>query len=144
MKIKVDIKNRKASFDYFFIETFVAGIELNGAEVKSIRDGKISLVDSFCYINKGELFMKGVNISPYGSFPSDPLRVRRLLLKKKEIIKIERELGDEITIIIKRVFSNERGKIKAEVAIAKGKKNYDKRNSIKEREAEREIRKIIS
>lgn len=144
MKIRVDIRNRKASFDYFFIETFVAGIELKGAEVKSIREGKISLVDSFCYINNGELFMKGVNISPYGSFPSDPLRVRKLFLKRKEINKIEKELISEITIIIKRIFSNEKGKIKAEIAIAKGKKNYDKRNSIKEREIDREIRKISS
>lgn len=143
MKIGVDVRNRKASFDYFFIETFVAGIELKGSEVKSIREGKISLVDSFCYINNGELFMKGVSISPYGIFPTDPLRIRKLFLKKKEINRIEKELVAEITIIIKRIFSNERGKIKAEIAIAKGKKNYDKRNSIKEREIDREIRKII-
>jgi len=140
---RVDIKNRKASFDYFFLEEFVAGIELFGSEVKSIINGKASLVDSFCYIEKGEVFIMGMNITPMGSFSHEPLRKRRLLLKKKEIKKIERELTDGITIIVKKLFSNQKGKIKVEIAIAKGKKNYDKRQSIKEREISREIRKIL-
>ena len=144
MRKGVDIRNRKASFDYFFLEEFIAGIELFGSEVKSILAGKISIVDCFCYLENKEIFVKGINITPMGSFSHEPLRKRKLLLKRKEINKIERELTVGLTITVKRIFTNERGKIKAEIAISKGKKNYDKRNSIKEREAEREIRKIIS
>lgn len=139
----IDIRNRKASFDYFFIEEFTAGIQLYGSEVKSIANGKISIVDSFCYLDKGELFVTGINITPLGDFSHDPLRKRKLLLKKKELIKIERELTEGLTIIVKRIFSNERGKIKAEIAISKGKKNYDKRNSIKEKDIDREIKRNL-
>lgn len=139
----IDIRNRKASFDYFFIEEFTAGIQLYGSEVKSIANGKISIVDSFCYLDKGELFVTGINITPLGDFSHDPLRKRKLLLKKKELIKIERELTEGLTIIVKRIFSNERGKIKAEITISKGKKNYDKRNSIKEKDIDREIKRNL-
>lgn len=139
----IDIRNRKASFDYFFIEEFTAGIQLYGSEVKSIANGKISIVDSFCYLDKEELFVTGINITPLGDFSHDPLRKRKLLLKKREIKKIERELTEGLTIIVKRIFSNERGKIKVEIAISKGKKNYDKRNSIKEKDLDREIRRSL-
>ena len=90
-KAEVNIKNRKASFDYFFLEDYTAGIQLTGTEVKSIRAGKVSLVDAFCYFNSGELYLKNLNISSTEeAFTHDPLRERKLLLKKKELVKLER------------------------------------------------------
>lgn len=136
----IHIKNRKSSFDYFFIEEYNAGIQLYGSEVKSISEGKVSLIDSFCYLNGGEIFIKGLNISPWGDFSHDPLRDRKLLLKRREISKIEKSLNNGITIIPTLIFSSEKGKIKVKISVAKGKKNYDKRNSIKEKELSREIR----
>jgi SsrA-binding protein len=143
MPKNIHIKNRKASFDYFFLEEYSAGIQLFGSEVKSIAAGKISMVDAFCYFDKEELFVKGINISPMGDFTHDPLRVRKLLLKRKELKKISKGLDEGITIIPTLIFSNERGKLKINVALAKGKKNYDKRNSIKEKEISREISRFI-
>lgn len=140
MPKNIHIKNRKASFDYFFIEEYTAGIQLFGSEVKSIAAGKVSMVDAFCYLEKNELYIKGLNISPMGDFSPDPLRVRKLLLKRKELNKLERGLDQGITIVPTLIFSNERGKIKLKVSLAKGKKNYDKRNSIKERELSKEIK----
>lgn len=140
-KLEVNIKNRKASFDYFFLEDYVAGIHLTGTEVKAIRAGKVSLVDAFCYFEKGELFLKNMNISATEeAFTHDPLRVRKLLLKRKELLKLERGFEKGTTIVVKRIFTNERGFIKAEISLSKGKKNYDKRESIKEREISREIK----
>jgi len=139
----IHIKNRKASFDYFFIEEYSAGIQLFGSEVKSIAAGKVSMVDAFCYFDKEELFVKGMNISPMGDFTHDPLRTRKLLLKRKELKKLGKGLDEGVTIIPTLIFSNERGKLKINVALARGKKNYDKRNSIKEREISREISKFI-
>jgi len=136
----IHIKNRKASFDYFFIEEYTAGIQLFGSKVKSIAAGKVSMVDAFCYLEKNELYIKGLNISPMGDFSPDSLRVRKLLLKRKELNKLERGLDQGITIVPTLIFSNERGKIKLKVSLAKGKKNYDKRNSIKERELSKEIK----
>jgi SsrA-binding protein len=136
----IHIKNRKASFDYFFIEEYTAGIQLFGSEVKSIAAGKVSMVDAFCYLEKNELYIKGLNISPMGDFSPDSLRVRKLLLKRKELNKLEKGLDQGITIVPTLIFSNERGKIKLKVSLAKGKKNYDKRNSIKERELSKEIK----
>jgi SsrA-binding protein len=138
----IQIKNRKASFDYFFERELNAGIQLVGTEVKSIIYGKISLVDSYCYFKKGELYMKGVNIAAQGDFSHEPDRERKLLLKRKELNKLEKDLSEGMTIVVKRIFSNDRGKIKAEIALAKGKKNYDKRNSIKEREIDRELKRV--
>ena len=139
---KVYIKNRKASFDYFFIEEFDAGVQLFGSEVKSIISGKVSMVDSFCFFEKDELYIKGLNISSMGDFAPDPLRVRKLLLKRKELNRISRELNPGISIVPILIFTNERGKIKIRIALSKGKKNYDKRNSIKERELSREIKSL--
>lgn len=138
----IHIKNRKASFDYFFERELNAGIQLVGTEVKAIINGKISLVDSYCYFKKGELYLKGVNIVSEGVFGHEANRERKLLLKRKELNKLERDLLEGMTIVVKRIFSNERGKIKVEIALAKGKKNYDKRNSIKEREIDRELKRI--
>lgn len=141
---KVNIKNRKAFFDYFFLKEYVAGVQLSGTEVKSIRNGKISLADSFCYFNSGELFLKGVNISSTeDSFSHDPLRNRKLLLKRKELKKLENSLEKGLTIIVKRIFSNDRGLIKIEIALSKGKKNFDKRSSIKERDLNRDLAKNL-
>ena len=88
MRNSIYIKNRKASFDYFFIEEYTAGLQLLGSEVKSIASGKVSMVDAFCYIEKDEIYIKGLNISPLGNFSHEPLRVKKLLLKKKEISKL--------------------------------------------------------
>lgn len=137
---KVDIRNRKASHDYFFVKEYVAGIQLLGSEVKSIREGKVSLVDSFCYFNNGQLFVKGMNISiGNNSFQHEPLRERKLLLNRNELNKLENNLTEGMTIIVKRLFSNERNLIKAEVALCRGKKLYDKRDSLKEKDYKREM-----
>jgi SsrA-binding protein len=137
------IKNRKASYDYFFIEEYTAGIQLLGTEVKSIAEGKVSLVDSFCYFDNNELYVKDLNISSVKNFSHDPLRVKKLLLNRKELNKLQKNLDKGITIIPVNIFSNNKGRIKIKIALAKGKKDYDKRNSIKEREASIEIRKYI-
>jgi SsrA-binding protein len=144
MQDKVYIQNRKASYDYFFLREHVAGIQLRGSEVKQIRKGKVSLVDSYCFFENGELFVKGMHISPVEeAFSHEPLRSRKLLLKKSELSKLERDLDVGTTIIVKKIFTNERGLIKVEIALAKGKKNFDKRESIKEKESKREIQQII-
>jgi len=139
----MEIKNRKAKFDYFFIENFSAGLSLVGTEVKSIREGKCNLVDSFCFFENEELFVKNMEI-PQGktNFQHDPKRIKKLLLKKKEIRKIQKLLTDGITIVPIRVFEN-KGWFKIEIAIAKGKKLYDKRETIKERDIKRESDRSI-
>lgn len=135
------IRNRKASFDYFFLREFTAGMQLLGPEVKQIRAGKVTLTDSYCYFDNGELYVKGMNIPEWqGAKNYDPVRVRKLLLKRTELNKLEKELEEGMTIIISKVFANERDFIKAEVILAKGKKNYDKRNSIKEKEIGKQIK----
>jgi SsrA-binding protein len=141
MKDKVYIQNRKASFDYFFLQEFTAGIQLQGSEVKQIRRGKVSLVDSYCYFQDGELFVKGLKISSNEeAFSHDPDRVKKLLLKKNELKKLERDLDEGMTIVVKSIFSTERGLLKINIALSKGKKNFDKRASIKDKESRREMR----
>ena len=138
---RLSILNKRARFDYFIERTEVAGIQLVGTEVKAIKDGNISLVDSYCTIEEGELFVRGLNIPQNKThFQHDPNRIKKLLLRKNEIKKMEKDLIKGMTIIPCRVFKNERGLIKVEVGLAKGKKNYDKRESIKNREADRKIR----
>ena len=137
------IRNRRASHDYEFLEKLIAGIKLTGTEIKSIRAGKASLTDSFCTFREGELFVTGMHISEYywGNINNhDPHGERKLLLKKKELRRWERKVNETgLTIIVTRVFINERGLAKAEIALAKGKKQYDKRDSIKKRDHEREM-----
>ncbi len=137
------IKNRKASHDYEFLEKFIAGIRLFGTEIKSIRLGKAALSDSYCFFSGGELFLRGMHISEYwwGNLNNhDPLRDRKLLLKSRELHKIERKVKESgLTIIVIKVFINERGLAKAEIAIAKGKKEYDKRETLKMKDASREM-----
>lgn len=139
----VNIKNKRATFDYELIETFVAGIVLTGTEIKSIRLGKASLVDTYCFIVNHELWVKNMYVAEYfyGTYNNHQARrERKLLLNKKEIEKIERLSKDTgFTIIPTRLFINEKGLAKLVVAVAKGKKVYDKRQSIKERDDKRAI-----
>lgn len=142
---EINIKNRKASFNYEFIDTLTCGIELTGTEIKSIRQGKVSLAEAYCYINKGELFVKGMNIAVYEQgthYNHEPTRVRRLLAKKREIIKFEERLKDQsMTIIPVNMFISERGWAKLHIAVAKGKKTHDKRESLKKKDAQRSIQR---
>ena len=141
MKKSVSIVNKKAKFEYEFIQTEICGIQLVGSEVKSIRGGKASISEGYCYFNDGELFIKGMNISDYGygSF-HDTTRDRKLLLKRKELNNLENQLTNGLTIIPYRLFLNDKGLIKMEIALARGKKLYDKRNSIKSRDIDRDIK----
>jgi SsrA-binding protein len=143
-KDEIQIKNRKVFFDYSFLDNYVAGIQLYGTEVKSIRKGKVSLVDSFCYFKSGELFLKGMNIaSTEDAFTHDALRERKLLLNKSELERLERKLVKGLTIVVKRIFTNDRGLIKVDIALAQGKKNFDKRSSIKERDLDRDLKRSL-
>jgi len=141
MKENINIVNRSARFEYEFIDTYTAGIMLTGVEVKFIRNGRLSFVDSFCSIQNGELFMKNVSISGIGN--DDIKRDRKLLLKKKEINKILKNLDKGLTIVPIRIYTNERSIFKVDIALARGKKLYDKRDSIKKRDMDREINKIL-
>ena len=143
----VNIKNRRARFDYEISETFVAGIVLTGTEIKSIRDGKASLVDTYCLVENGEVWVKGMNISEYfyGTYNNHAARRdRKLLLNKKEIQKLAKA-GKEsgMTIVPLRVFINDRGLAKMVIGIGRGKKEYDKRQSIKEREDKRAMARMM-
>lgn len=136
------IVNKKAKFEYFFLRSENAGIMLFGSEVKSIRDGKVSLVDAYCSFEEGELFIRGMNISNSGNaYSHEPTRARKLLLKKQELKKLEKDLIKGLTIIPYSIYENENGILKVEVCLAKGKKLYDKRETIKERDLNREIQK---
>ena len=143
---KINIKNRKASFEYEFIEKYIAGIQLFGTEIKSIREGKASLADAYCSFRKNELWIQGMHIAEYwwGSCNNhDPKRERKLLLSRKELNKLERKAQDVgLTIIALRIFINERGFAKVEIALAKGKKRYDKREDIKQRDSKRELQRM--
>ena len=146
-KSPVSIRNKKASFEYFFVETYTAGIVLTGTEIKSIRQGKASLVDSYCYIHNGEIWVKGMNISPYffGTYNNhEAKRDRKLLLTKKEIHKLQeatKQVG--FTIVPTLVFIDAKGRAKVDIALAKGKKEYDKRQTLKEKEDRREMDRAI-
>lgn len=142
-KSPVQIRNKKASYEYYFVDTYTAGIVLTGTEIKSIRLGKASLVDSFCYIDKGEIWVQGMSISPYfyGSFANhEQRRERKLLLNKREIKKLEEETKNPgFTIVPLLVFIDDKGHAKMDIALARGKKVYDKRQSIKEKEDKRQM-----
>ena len=139
----IAIKNKRATFDYEILETYVAGIVLTGTEIKSLRLGKASLVDSYCYFDQGELYIRGLNISEYhwGTYNNhQPKRDRKLLMQKKELTKLQRALQDKgLTVVGLRLFINERGLAKVMIGLAKGRKNYDKRDYIKEKDAKREM-----
>ena len=136
-------QNKKAYHDYFVIESYEAGIELCGTEVKSLREGRVNLKDAWCTVDDGEMWVKGMHISPYeqgNRFNVDPLRPRRLLLHKREIRKlIGYQTLDGLTLVPLRMYINDRGRAKVELAVARGKKNYDKRHDIAKRDAERRM-----
>lgn len=140
--IKVVADNRKAFHDYFIEEKYETGIVLSGTEVKSIRAGKINLKDSYCTIKDGEIFLIGVNISPYdhgNRFNLDPMRTRKLLMHKNEIIRLFSKIKlDGLTLVPTKVYFKD-SKVKVEIGLARGKKNYDKRDSLAEKQAKRDI-----
>ncbi|MDY0098492.1 MAG: SsrA-binding protein SmpB [Bacteroidales bacterium] len=142
------IKNKKASHDYEFLEKYIAGIQLTGTEIKSIRLGKASLADTYCFFSNKELYIKGMHIAEYwwGNLNNhDPMRERKLLLTGRELKKIERKIRETgLTIVVIKVFINERGLAKAEIAVARGKKEYDKRETLKRKDAAREMDRIRS
>ena len=142
-KSPVQIRNKKASFEYFFVDTYMAGIVLTGTEIKSIRLGKASLVDAYCVVINGEMWLKGMNISPYfyGSYSNhESKRDRKLLLTRREISRLQEALKQVgYTIIPILVFIDEKGRAKVDIALAKGKKMYDKRQSLKDKEDRREM-----
>jgi len=144
----IEIKNKRAKFDYEWLDTYTAGMQLVGTEVKSIRMGKASIAEAYCYLAEGELFIKGMNIAEWSHgniFNHDPIRERKLLLSKRELDKIEKAVIDQgITIVPTKLFISEKGWIKLNIAVAKGKKNYDKRQSLKDKDAKRDLARLKS
>lgn len=139
----ISIKNKKAYFEYFLVEEFDAGIVLTGTEIKSIREGKASFVDSFCAFNDGELFVKNLHISEYSlgtHYNHDPKRDRKLLLTARELRRLMNKTAEKgFTIIPVLLFINEKGLAKLRIALAKGKHTYDKRDTIKKRDIDRDM-----
>ena len=143
----INIRNKRATFDYVIIEEYIAGVVLVGTEIKSLRLGKASLVDSYCYFEQGELWIRNVNIAEYtwGTCNNHvPKRDRKLLLNRKELNKLQRSLQDRgLTVVGLRLFLNERGLAKIAIGLARGRKAYDKREYIKENDAKREMDKAM-
>ncbi len=143
----VNIRNKRATFDYEILEEYIAGIVLVGTEIKSLRLGKASLVDSYCYFERGELWIRNVNIAEYtwGTCNNHvPKRDRKLLLNRKELNKLQRSLQDRgLTVVGLRLFINDRGLAKVAIGLARGRKSYDKREYIKENDAKREMDKAM-
>jgi SsrA-binding protein len=143
----MEIRNRSAYFEYYIDDKYTAGIALLGTEVKSLRTGKASFNDSFCIFQDEELWLRSFHISEYshGTFNNhDPLRERKLLLTKRELTKLQNKIKEKgYTLIPLRLFLNEKNLVKVEIGLAKGKKLHDKRESIKQRDTEREIKRYI-
>lgn len=141
----LELTNRKAHYEYFFEATYIAGMVLSGTEIKSLRAGKASFNDSYCIFHQGELFVKSLHISEYafGTYSNhEPLQERKLLLNKRELKKLENKIKEKgYSIIPLRLFLAESGYFKMEIGLGKGKKNYDKRDTIKERETDRDIKR---
>lgn len=142
----INIRNKKASYNYEFIEKFTAGIKLTGTEIKSIRLGKASLVDAYCIFVNGELFIRGLNITEYAygtHYNHEPKQDRKLLLNKKELRKLERKTSEKgLTIVATRLFINDNGWAKLDIALARGKQEFDKRQDIKSKDLKREMERI--
>ena len=145
--IKVVANNKKARHDYFIEDTYETGIVLTGTEIKSIRQGKVNIKESYAKIENGEMILYGMHISPYehgNRFNVDPLRPRKLLLHKREIQKL---IGyttlKGLTLVPRRLYINEKGRAKLELAVARGKKDYDKRNTIAKRDADRRTQQAM-
>lgn len=143
---KINIKNKRARFEYELIDKFVAGIKLAGTEIKAIREGKASITESFCEFNNNELFVINMTIQEYSHatyFNHDPKSARKLLLNRRELNKLEKEVKNSgLTIVPLKMFLNDRGLAKLEIALAKGKKLYDKRETIKDRDSKRNLSRI--
>lgn len=144
---EVNIKNKRATFDFAIGDTYTAGLVLTGTEIKSIRDGKASLADTFCYVDNGEVWVKNMYVAEYfyGSYNNHSARRdRKLLLNRKEIQKLQKASEDPgFTIVPMKVFINERGLAKMQIGVGRGKKQYDKRQSIREREDKRAIDRMF-
>ena len=142
----VNIRNRRAGFEYELLDKYIAGIQLKGTEIKSIREGKVNLQDGYCYFAAGEAFVKGITISAYEQgthYNHEPERERKLLLKKSEITRLASRVEEKgLSLIPTRLFINDRGYSKIEIALGRGKKLHDKRNSIKEKDIKRELSRI--
>ena len=145
-QVRISIKNRRASYEYYLIDRYTAGIVLTGTEIKSIREGKASLTDSYCAFTGNELFVVGMHIAEYafGTYNNHvPKRDRKLLLTMKELRKLKAKSAEKgFTIVPIEVFVNEKGLAKMEIALAKGKHFYDKRDSLKEKDSRKEIREF--
>lgn len=144
---EINIKNKRATFDFAIGDTYTAGLVLTGTEIKSIRDGKASLADTFCYIDNGEVWVKNMYVAEYfyGSYNNHSARRdRKLLLNRKEIVKLQKN-GKEAayTIVPLRLFINDRGLAKLVIGVARGKKEFDKRQSIKDRESKRDLARVM-
>jgi len=143
----INIRNKRATFEYQIIESFIAGIQLLGTEIKSVRQGKVNMGDAFCFFDKGELFVRNLHITEYekGTHANhEPLRERKLLMHKRELKKLQSKIKERgFSIVVLRCFTTERGLAKLEIALARGKKNYDKRESIKQKDMERELDRMF-
>ncbi len=141
--MKLVANNKKARHDYFIEDTYEVGLVLTGTEIKSVRQGKVSIKESYAKINRGEVFIYGMNISPYeqgNRYNVDPLRTRKLLLHKKEIRRLtENTTRDGLTLVPLKVYIDNNGRAKMELAVCRGKKNYDKRHDIAKRDADRRM-----
>lgn len=145
-KKTLEVVNRKAEYQYHFVNTYEAGIMLQGTEIKSIRQGHVNLSDAYCYFNKGELYIKSMYIKEYeyGTYANhEPRRTRKLLLKRQELRKLEKRVKEKgFSIIPHRLFLSERGLAKLEIALAQGKKSFDKRESIREKDQKRDLDRL--
>ncbi len=143
----ISIRNKRATYDFEILDTYIAGIVLTGTEIKSLRLGKASLTDCYCYFHNGELFVRGMNIAEYhwGTYNNHlPKRDRKLLLNKKELAKLQRSLQEKgLSIVGLKLFINERGLAKLQIGLGKGRKSFDKREYIKERDSHKEIAQVL-
>lgn len=142
----INIRNKRAGYEYELLDKYIAGLVLKGTEIKSIKEGKVNLQDGYCYFNNGELFVKAITINPYTQgthYNHEAARERKLLLKRSELKKLEGKVEEKgLTLVPVRLFINDRGFAKLEIALARGKKIHDKRDSIKERDVKRELSRI--
>lgn len=143
----ISIRNKRATYDFEILDTYIAGIVLTGTEIKSLRLGKASLTDCYCYFHNGELFVRGMNIAEYhwGTYNNHiPKRDRKLLLNRKELVKLQRSLQDKgLSVVGLKLFINERGFAKLQIGLGKGRKSFDKREYIKERDSRKEIVQVF-
>ena len=143
----ISIRNKRATYDFEILDTYIAGIVLTGTEIKSLRLGKASLTDCYCYFHNGELFVRGMNIAEYhwGTYNNHiPKRDRKLLLNRKELVKLQRSLQDKgLSVVGLKLFINERGFAKLQIGLGKGRKSFDKREYIKECDSRKEIAQVF-